>query len=318
MIAFSTQSHGKSKKRRLAGCVLQHIAQATIRSAEDGGILLAGGKAMLSKETSKGIKRVGKIKTIELDLSDKDLTAVPSDVFQVNRLISLNLCNNHLRCLPPEIGQLTKLKELHIGLNQLRSLPDEIRQLTNLEKLFLWKNHFTSLPQAICELPHLIELDLGCNHITTLPLQISQLSHLQCLDLSENDLTALPSTISKLTNLTHLSLYKNNLSSLPLELFNLPCLRYLSIWGNPLVAEFLRSRLHTLAKQDSVAVASQRPRRNKRQRSSVLGQISPCQLTTTPCRDLAECIRSMRVREWCVLCPSFQAESQLCALFFKH
>jgi leucine-rich repeat protein SHOC2 len=318
MIAFSTQLHGKSKKRRLVGCVLQYIAQATIRSAEDGGILLAGGKAMLSKETSKGIKRVEKIKTIELDLSDKDLTTVPPEVFQANRLILLNLCNNHLKSLPPEIGQLTKLKELHLGLNQLRSLPDEIRQLTNLEKLFLWKNHLASLPVSICDLPHLIELDLGCNHLTRLPLQISQLSHLQCLDLSENDLTALPSTISKLTNLTHLSLYKNNLRSLPLELFKLRCLRYLSLWGNPLVVELLRCRLHTIAKQDGISTLSQQPQQKKRQRNGIRSQVMPYQLTTIPCRDLAECIRSMRVREWCVLCPSFQTESQLCALFFKH
>ncbi len=275
-------------------------------------------QAMLSKEKSKVIKRVRKSKNIELDLSDKDLTTVPPEVFQVNQLVSLNLCNNHLRCLPPEIGQLTNLKELHLGLNQLRSLPDEIRQLTNLEKLFLWKNHFTSIPSAICELPHLIELDLGCNHLTELPQQISQLLNLQCLDLSENDLISLPSSISKLTHLTHLSLYKNNLSSLPLELFSLPCLRYLSLWGNPLVVELLRSRLHTLAKQDSVAAASQQLQENKRKRSHAQKQVSLCHLTTTPCRDLAECIRSMRVREWCVLCPSFQAESQLCALFFKH
>ena len=85
----------------------------------------------------------------ELDLSGKELTALPPEIGKLTQLKKLILgkdeyddkglyirtVGNKLISLPPEIGLLTQLEELQIVGNQLTSLPVEIGQLTNLQTL---------------------------------------------------------------------------------------------------------------------------------------------------------------------------------------
>ncbi len=64
---------------------------------------------------------------------------------------SLDLSGKELSALPPEITQLTNLKELFLDNNQLSALPPEITQLTNLKELSLDNNPLTSPPPEIVE-----------------------------------------------------------------------------------------------------------------------------------------------------------------------
>ena len=152
-----------------------------------------------------------------LDLSRKQLTALPSEIGQLTNLRTLFLYDNQLSSLPPEIGQLQNLDALYLHDNQLTSLPFEIRQLTKLDFLHLSRNQLSSLPNEIGQLTNLDTLLLNANQLSILPTEIGQLVKLSRLYLSNNQLTTLPPEISQL-NLHTLNLRGNPLTSPPPEI----------------------------------------------------------------------------------------------------
>ena len=111
--------------------------------------------------------------------------------------IYLNLSGKQLTILPPELFQMIKLNELDLGFNQLNTLPLEIGQLTKLTVLYLYKNQLNTLPLEICQLTKLTWLDLSRNQLTTLPPEICQLSNLKKLDLRGNPLISPPLEIAE-------------------------------------------------------------------------------------------------------------------------
>jgi Leucine-rich repeat (LRR) protein len=66
----------------------------------------------------------------KLDLSGRQLTAVPPDIWRKTSLRVLNLFRNELTSLPANIAQLRELRTLIIASNQLRALPEETRRIT--------------------------------------------------------------------------------------------------------------------------------------------------------------------------------------------
>jgi len=162
----------------------------------------------------------------ELDLSGKNLTALPSEIGRLTELEVLILgkyrsgegwSSNRLTEIPAEIGLLKNLKTLEIAghpltgnpSNRIKNLPNEIFQLTNLQTLDLSCNQFSSLPEAIAQLTNLQTLDLSCNQFSSLPEAIAQLTNLQTLDLSSNELSGLPLEIRQLEKLEKLDLRGN-------------------------------------------------------------------------------------------------------------
>ena len=175
-----------------------------------------------------------------LDLSSKQLTALPKDICRLTQLTSLNLRGNQITVLPPEIGQLTNLRQLNLGGNRLTTLPPEIGQLTNLTTLDLRGNQLTLLPSEIGQLTNLTELNLSNleyenrNKLTSLPSEIGKLTNLKTLDLWGNQLTTLPPEIGHLIKLTKLDLSKNQLTALPKEIGQLTYLAELDLKDNQL------------------------------------------------------------------------------------
>jgi Leucine-rich repeat (LRR) protein len=129
---------------------------------------------------------------IEIDLSDNQLSFLPSEIGQLTQLQDLNLDNNKLSTLPPEIGQLTQLRKLKLNDNKLSTLPSEIGQLTQLQDLHLYNNKLSIFPSEIGQLTQLQRLNLSCNNFSTLPPEIGQLTQLITLGLDKNKLSALP------------------------------------------------------------------------------------------------------------------------------
>jgi len=156
----------------------------------------------------------------KLDLSDKGLTSLPSEIAQLTNLITLDVYNNQLSVLPPEIAQLTNLTQLYVSDNQLSVLPPEIAQLTNLTTL-----------------------NVGGNQLSVLPPEIAQLTNLTRLDVYNNQFSVLSPEIAQLTNLTTLDVYNNQLSVLLPELWQLQKLEKLDVRGNllPVPPEVLNS-----------------------------------------------------------------------------
>ena len=154
----------------------------------------------------------------ELNLSNYQLTSLPSEIGKLTKLTTLNISSNELTSLPSEIGKLTKLTTLNISRNQLTSLPSEIRNLTNLNKLDLFENQLTSLPPEIGKLTKLNWLYLSNNQLTFLPPEIGNLTNLTWLHVSNNQLTFVPAEIGNLTKLTELDLFENQITSFRQEI----------------------------------------------------------------------------------------------------
>ncbi|CZR58639.1 uncharacterized protein PAC_08531 [Phialocephala subalpina] len=83
---------------------------------------------------------------IKVFLASNDLTSLPGELFNLDRLTVLSLRGNQFEELPPGIGKLSNLKELNISQNSLRSLPFEILDLfsdtSRLNSLNLHPNPF--------------------------------------------------------------------------------------------------------------------------------------------------------------------------------
>jgi hypothetical protein len=147
-----------------------------------------------------------------LNLSGRELAALPAEVFSYPNLKELDLSRNLLETLPPEIGRLASLEKLILDGNRLAELPPEIGMLVNLEELHLAENKLRSLPAVICTLPHLRHLDLHANQLVALPDNVGELQQLRRLDLRDNHLDTLPATLSQLAALETLDLRGNPLS----------------------------------------------------------------------------------------------------------
>ena len=57
--------------------------------------------------------------TTELNLSDKGLTELPTEICNLTNLRYLDLANNELSELPIELGNLTNLQKLNLASNFL-------------------------------------------------------------------------------------------------------------------------------------------------------------------------------------------------------
>ena len=167
-----------------------------------------------------------------LDLSSKELTSLPPEIFELKNLTKLYLSSNQLTSLPPEISELKNLTTLYIPRNKLKNLPPEIFELKNLTTLSVSGNQLTFLPPEIFELKNLTKLYLYNNQLTSLPPEISELKYLKRLYVYNNQLTFLPPDISELKNLTEFSVSGNQLKEMPPKISELKNLTFLGMSRN--------------------------------------------------------------------------------------
>ncbi|MGX9727959.1 MAG: COR domain-containing protein [Candidatus Electronema sp. VV] len=152
---------------------------------------------MTNEELLKVIEEAKASGATVLNLSNKGITTLPHELFQLTSLTDLFLSRNQLTILPPEFCQLTNLTLLALSLNQLASLPPELCQLKNLTSLDLWGNQLTSLPPELCQLTNLTGLNLSSNQLTTLPPELFQLTNLTKLNVIDNPLISPPPEIAR-------------------------------------------------------------------------------------------------------------------------
>lgn len=113
-----------------------------------------------------------------LDLRERGLTSVGSDVYNKKNITELILSGNQLKSLPSEMGRMTDLTVLRLDHNALEgSLIAEIRHMSRLRVL-----------------------DASANNMTGVPAEIGQLTRLESLDYSDNKITAFPNEIRNLKN----------------------------------------------------------------------------------------------------------------------
>lgn len=122
---------------------------------------------------------------------------------------SLDLSNRDLEEIPSEIGELTGLEHLDLSYNYIKKIPNEIGKLVNLKTLLLLKNKITGLPPTIGHLKSLALLDISHNDFTTFPKEIGYLANLKSLDASYSKLKTLPLEFIELLSLKELYLEEN-------------------------------------------------------------------------------------------------------------
>ncbi len=171
-----------------------------------------------------------------LNLSDKKLTSVPEEIFQLAYLTKLDLSKNKLTSIPAGIGNLINLEYLNLSSNELELLPPETVTLVKLIKLFLGNNQLTSLPEGIGNLTLLEELSVSNNQLTSLPAEIGNLKQLNVLELGFNKLTTVPTEFRELIQVKVLNIEFNEFGPrvLPWEIGFLTELEELNISGNQL------------------------------------------------------------------------------------
>lgn len=126
-------------------------------------------------------------------------------------LTSLNLSNREISEIPSEIGNLVNLEHLDLSYNELKGLPIELFNLSKLKTILLIRNKITNLPTSISNLRNLRLLDISYNSLTELPPDISRLENLESIDLGHNRIAKLPIQITKLLNLKKLYIEENPL-----------------------------------------------------------------------------------------------------------
>lgn len=128
---------------------------------------------------------------VVLDLSNKGLSTVTSDVYNKTNTTDLILSNNSIKTLPSQMGKMTKVVVLKIDHNLLdRSLIGEIRQMSQLKTLDVSYNNMTGMPAEIGQLSNLETLNYSYNKITGLPNELANLkNNLKVFNLTGNPLS---------------------------------------------------------------------------------------------------------------------------------
>ncbi len=171
-----------------------------------------------------------------LDLNQNKLTTIPATLGKLTQLYWLDLSENQLTCIPDTLGKLTQLYWLDLSENQLTCIPDTLGKLTQLYWLDLSENQLTCIPDTLGKLTQLQRLDLHQNQLTRIPDTLGDLTQLDQLYLDQNQLTYIPDTLGKLTQLEQLYLHQNQLTRIPDTLSNLTQLKVLRLNHNQLTS----------------------------------------------------------------------------------
>ncbi|KAF7144056.1 hypothetical protein RHSIM_Rhsim05G0024500 [Rhododendron simsii] len=177
---------------------------------------------------------IGKLEYLEyLDLSNNNITGLPSDFWSLGSLKSLNLSSNQLsQTLPSNIGNFGFLETL--DFLQTIFLAESLMPLALFSAFKVRLSVFSGAVGGV--------IDLSQNqfqgHISQVNFSSSfNWSNLVYLDLSENQLSGeLFSNLSEAQNLKHLNLAYNRFSAQPFpEISMLFGLEYLNLSGTKLM-----------------------------------------------------------------------------------
>ena len=175
------------------------------------------------------------LETLALDLRNKDLVAIPSQVFACVNLKILLLGNNNIESVPDQIIKLQNLNKLDLSNNKISKLPEDFGKLNKMKSLSLYGNQIGKLPESFSQLKMLQELNLENNNLFILPAGIGELNNLIYLNLSDNKLTKIPDEMGKLDKLLTFSVRRNNIEKLPESIGNLDNIENLYLDENNII-----------------------------------------------------------------------------------
>ena len=152
------------------------------RYAEMGNILarwneeaIAGSAEASAAETAEaslaqrlGARLTSTIGGVSLSLSpfiDRDLVGkpLPSEVFDIPKLVHLDLTGMKMGALPEDIDRLSMLQILVVSNNDLTELPASLTNIPTLKRVVARNNQLTSLPEGMENLTELKSVDVKGN-----------------------------------------------------------------------------------------------------------------------------------------------------------
>lgn len=172
----------------------------------------------------------------------ENLTTFPLEILDLaDSLEILDLSNNQLSELPQEITQLQRLKIFFASTNQFEVLPSVLGKLPELEMVGFKSNKIKIVPAN--SLPSKLRwLILTDNKIEYLPETLGERPRLQKLALAGNRLTSLPQSMSQCHALELIRISANQIKACPDQLLGLPKLAWFAFAGNPFSKNVVHSR----------------------------------------------------------------------------
>jgi internalin A len=180
------------------------------------------------------IKEAKRSRKETLDLSGKNIRALPRELGELTNLRKLILQNAGIESLGDSIGDLKNLVTLDLSGNKLSNLSNSISRLKNLKTLILSRNPLETVPNSFGQLRSLNFLSLNDTALQYLPDSFGDLSELVRLEIVNTPIQSLPFSIGYLANLIHLDIRDNQLRDLPSSLSQSSKLKRLDVRFNKL------------------------------------------------------------------------------------
>lgn len=133
----------------------------------------------------------------ELYLEGKDLSRADLNLLcNLKNLKLLDLSNCNLTSIPSCLNSLTRLEDLKLNLNHITKLPESVYELSNLKNLEVESNYITGLSSNIKKLKKLESISLGETMVVSLPDEMSMLNKLKEIYVNDT-MTYIPKRLLK-------------------------------------------------------------------------------------------------------------------------
>lgn len=161
------------------------------------------------------------------------LTSFPEAIYTLaDTLEILDLSNNQLSALPSDFARLHKLRILFLSNNQFMVFPEVLAQCQSLTMIGFKNNQINHIAEDAIPV-QTRWLILTDNNLTALPKSIGKCTQLEKFPVAGNQLASLPDEMANCKNLALLRISANQLAALPEWLLTLPKLSWLAFSGNP-------------------------------------------------------------------------------------
>ena len=182
-----------------------------------------------------------------LDLSNNQITCIPTQISTLKSLKKLVLMHNAIRTLPEALCSLKNLTFLEVSYNSLIEVPTFLGKCTKLTGLGLSANQITSFPNELCALlPELVQLGVHSNQIAQLPTNLHLMKNLKKFDACRNLIHQIPEGFCELESLEWCNLSHNRIQELPLGMHKLQNLHEIGLAHNQITCIRPLKGLHNL------------------------------------------------------------------------
>ena len=145
----------------------------------------------------------------ELDICDKNINEIPSQIESLRKLVVVLADCNNIKELPLELFKLKSLAMLSLSNNNISEIPHEIEKV-NIFYLDISNNPIKTLPEIIYKKKRISNLLLHNTNIQNIPEDICQLKNLTTLTFDDKHLTTVVKYLSSFPNINSINLTHSN------------------------------------------------------------------------------------------------------------